>query len=107
MLDTGEGGAEHVLHRIPGRVHGDLGDEAHPAALSDDHLALVVVHLPCQDVKKRGLSRAVPAQQADPFPLVNLEGEAVQHVFPHFKGFDQIVYLNVNHILSVIVQPIG
>ena len=46
LLQAGKGGTQHILHRVSGGIHGDLGDQTHPAALSDGHLALVVVDLP-------------------------------------------------------------
>ena len=45
FLQAGEGGAQHILHRIPGGVYGNLGDEAQTAALTDGDLALVIIQL--------------------------------------------------------------
>ena len=101
-LQPGESGAQHVLHRVAGGVDGDLGDQAHPSALAHHDGALVIVQLAGQYLEQGGLAGAVAAQQAHPLPLVHLEGEAVQHVLPHLKGFDQVVYLDLNHMLASI-----
>ena len=104
-FQPGEGGAEHVLHGVPRRVDGDLGDEPQPVAVGDGNLSLVVVQLSRQYAKQGGFARAVPAQQAHPLPLVNLKGQAVQDVVPHLKGLDQGVDLYLNHsVLSFILQ---
>ena len=101
-LQPGKGGAQHVLHRVAGGIDGDLGDQAHPPALADDHAALVIVQLAGQYLEQGGLAGAVAAQQTHPLPLVHLEGEAVQHVLPHLKGLHQVVYLNLNHTLASV-----
>ena len=40
-VHPGEGGAQHVLHRIARRVHRYLGDKTYPAACAQLYLALV------------------------------------------------------------------
>ena len=101
-LQPGESGAQHVLHRVAGGIDGDLGDQAHPSALAHHDGALVIVQLAGQYLEQGGLAGAVAAQQAHPLPLVHLKGEAVQDVLPHLKGFDQVVYLDLNHMLASI-----
>ena len=99
-LQPGEGRAQHILHRVAGGVDRDLGDEAHPPALADDHAALVIVQLAGQYLEQGGLSGAVAAQQPHPLSLVHLKGQAVQDVPADLKGFDQAVYLDLNHSLA-------
>ena len=85
---AGEGGVQHVLHGEAHGVHRDLGDEPQAAALGDDHIPLVVVQLPGEDLKEGRLSRAVTAQKAYPLPGLHLEGDAVQYVVSDLKGLD-------------------
>ena len=96
-LEARKRGAQYILYRIPGRIDGDLGDQAQPPPGGDGHLALVIIQLSGQNLKERGLASTIFAQQSHPLPLVDLKGQAVQHVVPYLKGFDQSVYLNVNH----------
>ena len=96
-LQAGKGGAQHILHGISGGIDGDLGDQAQAPPGGNGDLTLVIVQLSGENLKERGLAGAVFAQQAHPFALVDLKGQAVQNVVPHLKGFDQAVYLNVNH----------
>ena len=85
---AGEGGIQHILHSEAHRVHRDLGDESQAAALGDDHIPLVVVQLPGEDLEQGGLSRAVTAQKAYPLPGLHLEGDAAQYVVSDLKGLD-------------------
>ena len=58
-LRPGKGGAQHVLHGVFRRVDRYLGDEPQPLAGGNEHLAGIIVHLPGEDLKQSGLSRAV------------------------------------------------
>ena len=72
-----KGGGQHILHGVPRRVDGDLGDEAHALARRNDHIPLVIVHDPRENAEQGGLAAAVGAQQAHPLPSVHLEGKSV------------------------------
>ena len=92
-----EGGVQHVPHGVALRVDGDLGDQPDAFARGNGHRALIRVHLPGHHAEDGGLARAVPAQQAHPLPLVDLEGEAVQYSFADLKLFHQAGKLYVYH----------
>ena len=51
LLVAGEGGVQHVLHRVARGVDGDLGNEADAAVFGDHHLALVGLQLPGEDLE--------------------------------------------------------
>ena len=97
IVEPGEGGAQHILHRIALGVHGDLGDQPQTAALSHHHGALVPVQLPGQDLEQGGLARAVPAQKSHPLALVDLKGQSVQDILSDFKGLYQPFDLYLDH----------
>ena len=99
-MEPPKGGAEHIVHRVPRRVHRDLGDQTHPVARRNGHGALIVVQFSRQYFEQGGLACAVFAQQAHPLALVDLKGDAVQNIVPHLKGLHQAIDLNLNHRFS-------
>ena len=104
-VEPGKGGIQHILHRVFQGIDGDLGDEAQLFPRGDDHLALVIVVFSGEDFKQGGLSAAVFAQDAHPLPGVHLKGEAVQQIVPDLKGFDQVLYGDIDH--SILSLPEG
>ena len=96
-MEGGEGGVQHVPDGVALRVHRDLGDQTDPLVRGDGDGPLVRVHLPGHHAEDGGLARPVPAQQAHPLPLVDLEGEAVQNSFADLELLDQAGKLYVNH----------
>ena len=102
-LQTPEGGAENVLHRVLRRIDGNLGNQTQPPALAYDRGALVAVQLSGEDFKQGGLAGAVAAQQTHPLPLVNLKGQAVQNVVAHLKGLDKGLNLYLNHSSYILI----
>ena len=94
----GEGGLQHVLHRVARGIDRDLRDQPHPPAGGDLHRAAVVVQLAGEDLEQRGLARAVAAQQAHPLPGVDLERQAVQYFLFQIEGLHQSLHANVDHL---------
>ena len=104
-LEPPKGAAQHIFHRIPHRVHRDLGNKTYPAALSYGDISLIVVQFAGQNLKKCGFSCTVAAKKSHPFALIDLEGKPVQDVLSHLKRFDQVVYLYLNHRILSAVPP--
>ena len=101
LPEPGKGGAQHVLHRIARGVDGDLGNQPYPPAGGQVELSGIEVQFPGQKFEQGGFPRPVPAQNANPLPLLYLEGQAVEHIPPDFKGFYQLACLYRYHIFSL------
>ena len=104
-VEPGKGAAQHILHRVARGIHRDLGDEAHAAAGADGDRSLIIVQFSGQNLEKGGFSRAIAAQEANPFALIHLKGQTIQDVLSDLKGFDQAVYLNLNHKILSAAPP--
>ena len=90
---------EHILDRVALGIHGDLRDEAQPAARGDAHLARVVVELARQDAEERRLARAVFAEKTHALARVDLKGDTVQYFLFEVKGLDESRNADVDHAL--------
>ena len=86
-LQVIKGCAQHILHRRPGGIDGNLGDQPQAFARGEDHLAAVGFLLAGEDTEKGGLSRPVSAQDAHPLAGVHLKGEPIQHRLAHLIFF--------------------
>ena len=98
-LHARKGALEHILDRVALGIHGDLRNEAEPAARGDAHLARVIIKLPRQDTKERCLARAVFAEQAHALAGIDLKGDAVQYFLFEIKGLHKSRYADVDHAL--------
>ena len=78
-------GAKHILHRIPFRIMGNLGDETQLFPRGDHDGALVRGDFSGQDAEEGGLAAAVAAHDAHPLSGIDVEAQAVQQVVADFK----------------------
>ena len=93
---------QNVLGGPIGRVYGNLGDEPHALAAENADAAVIGVELACQNAKQCGFAAAVAAQNPNTFAVVDLKGQTVQYVFVLFKGLDQSLHRNIDHVFSLI-----
>ena len=83
---------------------GNLRDESQTFVGIDINLSVIVVHLPCEDIEKRGFSAAISAQDGNTLPFLNLKTQVFQKIFADNKEFCQIFDLNINHCCSPVYE---
>ena len=65
-----------------------------------NHSLFVLGELGRHYFEQRGIAGDVFAQQTYPLPLIDLQGDAIQTIMAHLKGFYKVVDLNLNHNTS-------
>ena len=81
------GREQHILHGIAYGELGNLGNQADAFGRIDIDFTVIVVHFSGEDLEQRGFSAAVPAQNGNALPFLDLERQAFQEVFTDDEEF--------------------
>ena len=99
-VQTGKRRAEHVVYRVVRWIDRDLRDQADLLPLRKGDRAGIVVDLARENLEKRRLARAVFAEQPDALARLHVKADTVEQIPLLVKALDEVLYRNVNHVVS-------